>query len=171
MNFQTPAFLSKNAQWPAWFTVEIQRQLFTRFLEYCCFWNISEISQEVPRPDYCFNKISGLQLAVLLRKSPAQLFLVIMAQFFRTAIFKRTTYQLLLKNCILPRNLYFPEWTLCSKNNWNMLKSLSVPNIFICKPELSLLNSLALGKIFLIFSSFLYPFDHYQQGIFKYVSN
>ena len=150
--------------------MEIQRQLFTSFLEYCCFWNISEISQEVPMPDYCFNKISGVQLAVLLRKSPAQLFLVIIVKFFRTAIFKRTTYQLLLENCILPRNLYFSEWTLYSKNNWNMLKSLSVPNIFISKPEPSLSNSLASGKTFL-FLGFLYTFGHYPQGHSKYVSN
>ena len=52
-------------------------------------------------PDYCFNKISGLQPAVLLRKSPAQLFLVIIPKFFRTAFFKRTIERLLLENCIL----------------------------------------------------------------------
>ena len=75
-------------------------------------------------PDYYFNKISGLQPAVLLSKFPAQIFLVIILKFFRTATFKKTTEQLLLEiaYCNFHRFLNSTKWLLFALLSLNTLQ-------------------------------------------------
>ena len=89
--FKTLGF-SKYALWPAWSTVEIQKQSLTRFLENSC----SESFLKAHRKHQWRSTvlITFLVCSIIKKETTA----IIISKFFKTVNFKKTTGLLLLKN-------------------------------------------------------------------------